>query len=242
VSEIEVFHIDRPEAANALDVTTAEALAMRAKLAVKNGSPGLIISSRSTRIFSSGGDLRSYGKMKTKKEGIRANARIRKILQDLAKTPLLIAAAVEGDCIGGGCELALACDLIIAGEWARFAFRQPSLGLSFGWGGASPLLKRVSRASVFEWMLSGRWVVSFEALRTGLADRVVPGGQAEAAARRIINDSVPGMTKLNPELVKKLKELLWKGGLNEAKLFEELWFSKGHLQALEKVLKSLGGN
>lgn len=236
-SPLDLFILDRPQSANALDVETARRLQNQMKNAVKHGHRGFIIASASSRVFSAGGDLRSYAAMKSKKEGVAVNRMIRQVLQEFGKSPLFIVAAVEGDCVGGGCELALACDYIIAGEAARFAFRQGTMGLSFGWGGGEALCRRVKPSLGIQWVSSGRWITPSEAVRTGLVDQVAAGGRALQLARSYIGD-----LPLEPELVAKLKGLLRGGAKNEARIFDELWHSSGHKRALDKALKSLGRN
>lgn len=234
-----LFILDRPQAANALDLATAKRIHLQLKKAAQDGHRGFIISSASSRVFCGGGDLQSYAAMKSKKEGVQANRLIRKILQDFKKSPLIIVAAIEGDCVGGGCELALACDHIIAGEAARFAFRQGAMGLTFGWGGGEALSKRVSLGSGIKWLTSGQWITASEAGRTGLVDQVTPCGRALERASSFVGD-----LPLDPGLVLKLKELLWGGSKakDAARVFERLWHSAGHKKALEKALKSLGKN
>jgi enoyl-CoA hydratase/carnithine racemase len=223
---VETFFLDRPQAANALDLKTAQALASEIKKAVKNKSPGFIIASQNLKVFCAGGDLKEYSKMKTKNEGVKVNRAIRKILQDFQKTPLTVVAAVEGFCIGGGCELALATDHIICGQNALFAFKQVTLGLSPGWGGVQRLLSRVRAPIAYDWLSSGRWISAQEALGQGLVDEVVPMGQSLTRAETFISERA----SISLELILKLKRLV-EDPQGEEKLFESLWFSPQHRQS-----------
>src|ERR1039458_492178 len=98
----EVFYLHRPEAANAIDLSTAIDLSKEIKKAVKSQKSGFIITSQTRKIFCAGGDLKAYSKMKTKSEGIKVNRTIRESLRLLSQVPLTAVAAIEGDAIGGG--------------------------------------------------------------------------------------------------------------------------------------------
>ncbi|MGI9603440.1 MAG: enoyl-CoA hydratase/isomerase family protein, partial [Acidimicrobiales bacterium] len=92
----------------------------------------------------------------------------------LAEAPCPVIAAVNGTCITGGLELALACDLILAGASARFADTHTKMGVLPRWGMSARLPRRVGSPRAIEMSLTGRFVDSTEALATGLVDRVVP--------------------------------------------------------------------
>ncbi len=185
-SSAEIFYLDRPETANALDLPTAQNLKFTIKKAVQEKRAGLIITSKHPKVFCSGGDLKAYSKMKSSAQSLAQNKKIQALLSEFATAPLLIIAAVEGKAIGGGCELALACDRIICGEGAQFAFRQVGQGVTTGWGGGQRLLKRVGPPLALDWLISGRSIGPSEALRGGLVDQVVLKGQTLDAAQNFI--------------------------------------------------------
>ncbi|MDZ4676032.1 MAG: enoyl-CoA hydratase/isomerase family protein [Oligoflexia bacterium] len=221
---IETFYLDRPKSANALDLATAKQISLK----IKNCT-GLVIASKNSKVFCSGGDLKAYSKMKTKNEGIKVNREIRKTLDGFQKAPVIIVAAVEGICIGGGCELALAADRIVASSSARFAFKQVLLSLSPGWGGAQRLLNRVSASIAFDWLTSGRWVSAQEAFRCGLIDEITSPGTVEEKAHEFILERA----FVTPELILKIKEIVANPS-KEEKIFESLWFSKNHQTTLKR--------
>ncbi len=223
---IETFYLDRPESANALNLTNAKKISAQIKDATTSG---LIITSKNPKIFCSGGDIKSYSKMKSRSESIKVNREIRNILQSFQKSRVVIVAAVEGVSVGGGCELALACDRIIASSNARFAFKQVLLSISPGWGGAQRLLSRVSPSVAFDWLSSGRWIGAAEAFRCGLVDEITqPGGSAQRALEFIQERS-----NLSADLTLKMKEIV-ADPRTEVKIFEQLWFSKAHRAAISR--------
>lgn len=129
-------------------------------------------------------------------------------------TPLI--AAVSGYCLGGGCELALACDLIVASESAQFGQPETGLGIIPGAGGTQRLTRAVGKALAMDVILSGRRLSADEALAAGLVARVVPNGawleEAKALAREIAEKG-PVATRLAKESVDRAFETTLTAGL-----------------------------
>ena len=129
-------------------------------------------------------------------------------------TPLV--AAVSGYCLGGGCELAMACDLIVASETARFGQPETSLGIIPGAGGTQRLTRAVGKATAMDVILSGRFLSADEALAAGLVARVVAREawlqEAKAVAREIASKG-PVATRLAKEAVDRAYEATLQLGL-----------------------------
>jgi enoyl-CoA hydratase len=122
-------------------------------------------------------------------------------------TPLV--AAVSGFCLGGGCELAMACDLIVASETAKFGQPETGLGLIPGAGGTQRLTRAVGKAVAMDVILSGRFLTAAEALRAGLVARVVAKEAWLDEARRVARDIAakgPVATRLAKEAVDRAFE------------------------------------
>jgi enoyl-CoA hydratase len=122
-------------------------------------------------------------------------------------TPLV--AAVSGFCLGGGCELAMACDLIVASETARFGQPETGLGLIPGAGGTQRLTRAVGKAVAMDVILSGRFLTAAEALRAGLVARVVAKEAWLDEAKRVARDIAakgPVATRLAKEAVDRAFE------------------------------------
>ena len=124
------------------------------------------------------------------------------------RTPLV--AAVSGYCLGGGCELAMACDLIVASETARFGQPEINLGVMPGAGGTQRLTRAVGKAVAMDVILSGRFLTADEALRAGLVARVVAAeawlDEAKRVARAIAEKS-PVAVRLAKEAIDKAFEM-----------------------------------
>jgi len=129
-------------------------------------------------------------------------------------TPLV--AAVSGYCLGGGCELALSCDLIVAAESARFGQPETSLGIIPGAGGTQRLTRAVGKATAMDGILSGRLVTADEALAAGLVARVVAQEAWLEEAKRVAREIAakgPVATRLAKEAVDRAYESTLQLGL-----------------------------
>ncbi len=158
--------------------------------AVAGQTSVLIIHSSLKAGFSAGADLRElYTRLQELPAGARlAGARdflerIHRVMNTLDASPLTTIAAVHGVCFGGGFELALACDLIIADKMARFCFPELRLGLIPGFGGIPRLKRDLSNSIVRNLLLTGRSINAQKALAVGLVSQVAAEGEALRLAR-----------------------------------------------------------
>lgn len=168
---VALFTLNRPAALNALDVATLEALEARiAEVARDPGVRALVLTGEG-RAFVAGADIeamRPFGALEAG-EFSRLGHRVFAGLEALAVPTI---AAVNGYALGGGCELACACDWIYAGAKARFGQPEVNLGIVPGFGGTSRLVRRVGVAWAKEIVLTGEMIDAELALRIGLANRV----------------------------------------------------------------------
>ncbi len=221
-----VFFLDRPEQGNSLDLETAVQILKAAERAVKAKQKGIIIASQHPQIFCSGGDLKNYRNL-SKSKGIALNKKIRDTLKALASQPLLVIAAIDGLTLGGGCELALACDLIATSPRARFSFKQTKMGVTPGWGGLERLLTRVSPATALQWLATARAITASEANRTGLSDFVFPSKSLIPECQKLIASACDLVS------IKTLKTLVYDhSNAKEIKTFDTLWGGRTHNQQL----------
>lgn len=142
--------------------------------------PGAVVITGSERIFAAGAEISEFGGPAEAREvgGLFLAA-----LNAMAAIPRMVIAAVAGPALGGGCELALACDLRIAAENAKFGQPEILLGIIPGGGGTQRLARLVGPAKAKDLILSGRQVRAAEALAMGLVDEVVPGDELLERAR-----------------------------------------------------------
>jgi len=158
--------------------------------ALESRASALILYSEQKAGFSAGADLRELYTQARKMEmssavkGVREFLeRIHAALNRLDTSPLTTIAAVHGVCFGGGFELALACDLIVADKMARFCFPELRLGLIPGFGGIPRLKRDLGNAVIRDLLLTGRSINAVKALSVGLASQVAAEGEALRVAR-----------------------------------------------------------
>jgi crotonobetainyl-CoA hydratase len=181
--QILVVTLDRPKA-NAIDVATSEALhAAFDRLRTDPGLRAGILTGAGDRFFSAGWDLKAAAAG----EGVEADHGPGGFggLTEFFGIGKPVIAAVNGLAFGGGFELVLAADLVVAAEHAEFALTEVTLGLVPDAGGVLRLPARLPRAIAVEYLLTGKRLTAADAARWGLVNRVVPGGGLMAAAREL---------------------------------------------------------
>ncbi len=174
---VALLTLDRPKA-NALSIgLLAEIEAAFDGLAAD--LPGAVVVWGGPRIFAAGADIAGFG---GPEEAVPYAAQFRAAFDKVAALPRAVVAAVNGYALGGGCELALACDLRVVAEDAKLGQPEILLGLIPGAGGTQRLPRLVGPARAKDLVLTGRTVDAAEAMRIGLADRVAPAaGTLDAA-------------------------------------------------------------
>lgn len=169
---VAVVRLDRPKA-NALSMAMLAQLYDAAQTLIDD-PPGAVVVWGGGRIFAAGADVSEFGGPEEAQAISRA---FRRALDAVAAIPRAVIAAVNGYALGGGCELACACDLRVVADTARMGQPEVVLGVIPGAGGTQRLTRLVGPARAKELVMTGRSVDAEEALRIGLADRVVPAEQ-----------------------------------------------------------------
>ncbi len=208
-----LIQLNRPKALNAL--STAMVIELNAALDgfEQNDGIGAIIITGNEKAFAAGADVREM------KDKTFADVKGKNFLHSwdhINNITKPIIAAVSGFALGGGCEFALACDIIIAAETAKFSLPETSLGIIPGAGGTQRLLRALGKAKAMDMILTHRMIDAGEAERSGLVSRVVPADQlmkeALAMAAKIAGLSHP-VVKAAKQAVKAAEELPLSAGL-----------------------------
>jgi enoyl-CoA hydratase/carnithine racemase len=174
--------LNRPEAMNSISSAMAAELARAcAELAAAPEVRVVVFGAAGERAFCAGADLKERAGM-TDADIMRQRHVIRAVFGALLAPPQPAIAAVHGFALGGGCELALSCDLVVADETATFGLPEVTVGLVPGGGGTQLALRRLGPGRAADLVLTGRKVGIDEAERLGLLDRRVPAGQDGPAA------------------------------------------------------------
>lgn len=242
-ADIALLTIRRPERRNALDLATMAAFSEAiARLLEDTAVRALVITGAGTSAFCSGGDLRDLSARLTAEEGAAMTAQMGDALVALEALPFPVIAAINGYALGGGSELALACDLRIVDDAAQMGMVQMKLALTPGWGAGQRLLRVVGYARALDILLQARPIRAPELLSLGLAQQITPTGEALPAALAYARQ----VASLPPDVVRAVKTLLWAGltlpyeqALEaERALFPPLWAAAPHLEAVAAFLRT----
>jgi enoyl-CoA hydratase len=222
---VTTIRLNRPEALNALNSQLLGELADALEAAEADEAVKCVILTGSERAFAAGADIKemstkSYAQM-FKEDFFTA------VSERIVRSRKPIIAAVSGFALGGGCELAMICDFIIASETAKFGQPEINLGVVPGIGGTQRLTRFVGKSKAMDMMLTARMMDAAEAERTGLVSRVVPADQlmeeTTKAARKIASQS-PLAVMMAKELVDAAYETpLTQGVRLERRLFHSLF-------------------
>lgn len=206
--------LNRPEALNALNRQLTTELSQAAAEFDADPKIGAIVVTGSERAFAAGADVKEI-KDKSFAE-VYEEQLITATWEGISRVRKPVIAAVSGHAIGGGCEIALMCDIIIASETARFALPETGIGVIPGAGGTQRLTRQVGKAIAMDMILTGRTIDAAEALTMGLVSRVTPAGtevkEALAIAARLATLSRP-VLQLAKEAVNKAYETHLQEGL-----------------------------
>jgi len=218
---IALVKLNRPDALNALNAQMLGELTRALAAAEANDKVRCIVLTGSERAFAAGADIREMSE-KTFVDVVVADL-FGPEAEAIKGCRKPIIAAVAGYALGGGCELAMMCDFIIAADSAKFGQPEINLGVMAGMGGSQRLTRLVGKSKSMDMHLTGRFMEAEEAERAGLVSRVVPAkklmDEAMAAAARIAEKSAVA-AKAVKEAVDRAEEL----GLEEGLLFERRAF------------------
>jgi enoyl-CoA hydratase len=170
---VAVLRFNRPEVLNALNRKTVEELIAAGESLNDNDEVGVVVVTGEGKSFIAGADIRELKDM-NEAEALGFSELGHRALDTLQKMEKPVIAAVNGFALGGGAEVALACDFILASEKAKFGFPEVGLGIFPGFGGTQRLPRLVGKARAKELILTGDVITAAEACEIGLVNRVFP--------------------------------------------------------------------
>ena len=222
--------LDRPSVLNALNTVMLVRLAqVCAELKPDGDVRAVVLSASGDRAFCVGADLKERNAMNDA-QLLAQRVVFQAAFGELLGLPQPVVAAVHGFALGGGCELALSCDIIVADETAEFGLPETTVGLVPGCGGTQLTVRLLGAGRAAELVLTGRRVKAAEAERIGLADRLVPAGAAESTALEIAGTIAAN----SPVAVRAAKRALrngWAAGLPAALDIEDAAWRTAALSA-----------
>jgi len=227
--------LDHPEARNALNWAMQESfLEIMQNLAGDSEVRAVIITGAGDKAFCAGGDLLELADFPTEEDGARLATIMGDALNLLENAPFPSIAAINGHAMGGGCEIALACDLRIMDESAKFGMVQLSLGLTPGWGAGQRVLHLLGYNRALEVLLMAQPMTAADALAMGLVNQVVQAGAAYTHALNLAQH----IARQDAAAVTATKQILREASSEiERAAFPPLWAADAHLQAVEHFLQ-----
>ena len=197
---IAIVKIDRPEAKNALNTEVRKHLAQIFSELALNDDIRVVILTGGESVFAAGADLKELSSAQTVEMYLRHTERY---WQAIAHYPKPVIAAVNGYALGGGCELAMHADIIIAGESAQFGQPEVKVGVMPGAGGTQRLFRAVGKFHAMRMILTGCLVSAQEAYQIGLASQVVPDSETISTAIKMAKT----IARLPPIALEQIKEV-----------------------------------
>ncbi len=230
---VAILTLDRPDALNALNSELLSTLDRHINTLANDSEIGCIIITGSEKAFAAGADVKemasqSYIDMLMSDFFGRYNSIL------ACRTPII--AAVSGYALGGGCELAMMCDMILASETAKFGQPEIKLGVIPGMGGSQRLTRAVGKAKAMDMILTGRMMDAVEAERSGLVARIFPGeellAQALKTAKTIAGFSRPSVFAAKEAVNRAFETSLAEGLLYERRVFYPLFATEDQKEGM----------
>ena len=212
--------LNRPEALNALNSQVMAEVTSAAAEFDADAGIGAIIITGSAKAFAAGADIKEMASLSFSdvfgSDFFAAWGKLAAV-----RTPLI--AAVAGHALGGGCELAMMCDVLIAADTAKFGQPEIKLGVLPGMGGSQRLTRAVGKAKAMDMILTGRTIDAAEADRIGLASRVVPADDLLAQANAVAT-TISQMSRSASRMAKEAVNRAFESSLTEGLLYERRLF------------------
>lgn len=230
--------LNRPQALNALNSTVLKELLQAYEAFQADDAVGAMVLTGSERAFAAGADIKEMQPLSY------VDVYSRDLMSgwdDVAKVRKPVIAAVSGFALGGGCELAMMCDIIIASETAKFGQPEITLGVIPGMGGSQRLTRAVGRYKAMDLILTGRMMDAAEAERAGLVSRVVAPerllDEALEAAAKIASLSRPSVLMAKEAVNRALETTLDEGLRFERRLFHSLFSTEDQKEGMTAFIE-----
>jgi enoyl-CoA hydratase len=225
--------LNRPEALNALNKATMDELVKAVTAMDTDPGVGAVVVTGSAKAFAAGADIKE---MQSKGYMDMYAADWFRGWEDFTRLRIPVVAAVSGFALGGGCELAMMCDFIIAGDNAKFGQPEINLGVLPGMGGSQRLTRAVGKSKAMDMILTGRFMGAEEAERAGLVSRVVPAAdvveEALKAATVIASKSKPVAMVAKEAVNAAFETGLAQGVLFERRVFHSLFATEDQKEGM----------
>ena len=233
-----VVTLNRPQALNALSYALVKDLSLAMQELDRDGDIRVIVVTGGEKVFAAGADIKEMAERGPFDEKIHERFAYRDQINKIKKP---VIAAVNGFALGGGCELAMSCDIIVASETARFGQPEVNLGIIPGSGGTQRLAHLLGKHRAMELVLTGDMINATEAERLGLVNRVVPAElcleEAKNIARKIVAKPQLAVKAAKEAVLKSANAPLDEGLEFERKSFYLLFASEDRTEGMKAFLE-----
>ncbi|QFK70882.1 enoyl-CoA hydratase/isomerase family protein [Pradoshia sp. D12] len=233
--------LNRPHVRNAINFEVMDLLEESIEQVKTDGNCKAMVITGTGNVFCSGGDLKVFHLLDNQKDAYQMLSRMGEILYKIATLPKPVFAFLNGPAVGGGLELATACDFRYVKKGSFMGFIQIQQGITTGWGGGALLLERVAESKGLEWLMSGRKFSEEEASLYGFANGVVSNIDEKTIVgiiEPIIKNDINALMAYKSMTIRKKKASdLYKRMQEEIKRCSELWVSPFHMETVERFQK-----
>ncbi|MED1862718.1 enoyl-CoA hydratase/isomerase family protein [Fictibacillus nanhaiensis] len=233
--------LNRPSVRNAINYDVMKNLSALLKLAKKDEEVKvLIITGAGTKAFCSGGDLSAFHSLKTEDQAYGMLSKMGNILHDLFFFPKPTVALLNGSAVGGGCEIASACDIRLARAEAKVGFIQGRLGITTGWGGGTYLLERINLTRAMDLLYSSTPVTAKQGMDYGFIQYVIKGNGLKETERYVSRFTSQPLGVIESYKALQLEQFdkarVKQSVQNEIERCAKLWASDEHHRRVEAFL------
>lgn len=233
-----LIRLNRPDALNALNRQVLSELVEALRAFDSDPAVGAIVITGDSRAFAAGADIKEMAQASSVD---MLTAEHISLFDQVAAIKKPVIAAVSGWCLGGGCELAMACDMIVASETAKFGQPEVNIGVIPGAGGTQRLTRTVGKALAMEIVLNNRTLSAQEALHYGLVNRVVPAEACLEEALKLANEiaaRAPIAVRLGKEAVNHSFESSLSDGIaHERRAFYFLFSTEDQKEGMQAFIE-----
>ncbi|MDB5841453.1 MAG: enoyl-CoA hydratase [Herminiimonas sp.] len=237
--KVGLVRLNRPKALNALNDQLMDELGQALSQFDKDENIGCIVLTGSEKAFAAGADIAAMANY-TYMDAYKGDY-ITRNWEDIRRIRKPVIAAVAGYALGGGCELAMMCDFIIAAESAKFGQPEIKLGTIPGAGGTQRLPRAISKAKAMDMCLTARMMDAVEAERAGLVSRIVPADklieESLAAATVIAAMSLPSVMMVKEAVNRAYETTLSEGVLHERRLFHSTFATEDQKEGMKAFVE-----
>ena len=237
--DVALIRLNRPDALNAINSKVVEELAEALGAAETNDKVRAVVLTGSEKAFAAGADIKEMSEKSF--VDVFTSDMFGPLNEAFLRFRKPVIAAVSGYALGGGCELALMCDFIIAADNAKFGQPEINLGVVAGIGGTQRLTRIVGKSKAMDMHLTGRFMDAAEAERSGVASRVVPLAklmpEATGVARKIAEKSQVAMMTVKEAVNRSYETTLREGLLFERRVFHALFATEDQKEGMQAFLE-----